>query len=82
MVEELFVVTVSKNNGGSRGMFRTKLEAVNYAEQAIEDPKVEEVEVRAHNTLDLINYALDELEDAFREDPDVENGELVARFSN
>lgn len=80
MVEELFVVTVFKKYSGTRGIFGSKDEAVAYAQQAVTDPDVEQVEVRVHNTLDLINAALDELEDAAREDEEVENGELVELF--
>lgn len=82
MVEEMFVVNVLRATGGSRGLYTVKHAALSYAEQTSNDPEVEEVEVRVHNTLDLINAALDELDAAMHEDPEVENGEVIYRSGN
>lgn len=79
-MENLFVVSVTRNRSGSRGMFLNKDKALAYAEQTAADPEVTYVEVREYNTVDLLNAALDELEDASREDEEIENGELVALF--
>ena len=82
MVEEMFVITVLRATGGSRGLYTVKDAALSYAEQVAEDPEVEEVEVRAYNTLDLINAALDELDAAMHEDPWVFNGEVIYQYGN
>lgn len=80
MPKELFVVNVVAGFGGSRSLFTDRDKALGYAEQTQTGTKVGYAEVRAYNTLDLINYALDDLTDAAEEDPEVENGELIATF--
>lgn len=75
MPEELFVVDAVAGFGGGRSLFTDRDAALTYADQI-----GGRAEVRAYNTLDLINDALDELHDASREDEDIENGELIATF--
>lgn len=80
MNRETAVVTVYNKYGGSQRLFGSKDEALDYAEQVVTDPKVEYAEVRVYDTLDLINYALQELAEASAQDEDIENGEFVGRF--
>lgn len=80
MPEELFVVTIVTGFSGSRSMFTDRGAALKYAEQTQTGTAVGYAEVRVHNTLDLLNAALDELDDASGEDEDIENGELIATF--